>query len=72
MSACTKLCPERFSFRRCDVHTEQFAPSVVVNGNGDDNRNRDDASAFACLYIGGVDVANAVLAARYNFRRLIR
>ncbi|MNL24735.1 hypothetical protein D3C87_1461830 [compost metagenome] len=50
-----KLGPDRLGFGRADFHAEHLASAVGVDADGDDDGDRDDATAAPDLEVGGID-----------------
>ena len=45
----------RFGLRGADAETDDLAPALGINGDGDYRGNRDDAAAVADLQVSGVE-----------------
>jgi hypothetical protein len=50
-----KARPKGFGLRRADMQPDNLAPAIVVGGDSDYRRNRDDAAALALLQVSGVE-----------------
>jgi hypothetical protein len=50
-----ELRPDRLGFGCANFHAEHLAPAVGIDAHGDDDGNRDNASAAADLQVGRVD-----------------
>src|SRR5262245_47063721 len=51
----TRCQPKGLGLGRADIHAEHFASPVCIDGDGDDDGDRDDAAGLADLHVGGVD-----------------
>src|SRR5207302_1446290 len=49
-----KVGPEGFGLRRADRQAQHLAPTVAIDADRDDHRDRDDVAIAACLHIGRV------------------